>query len=292
MSNRAFGICLGLKNKETKIPEYKMLPDFWSASRAARKGGLKVVERHGNPGTPKGRVRGGLISQQRRKKYPEFYRKCNLKKDISRPGNSTELAEFIGIILGDGGIGSDYQVVVTVHKENGRQYIGFICSLIKNLFKLTPAVYCLQSPKSKKVVRITISSSNLVDFLLARGLKKGNKVKNQVGVPIWIKKNKKFSKSCLRGLIDTDGCVYGHRHNSHGYNHYNIGLAFTNKSIPLLDFVYNTLEIYNFSPKKQGGSSVRLYRKHEVLRYYQEIGFSNSYHSKRLKNFLNLKKKL
>lgn len=291
ISENAFKKCLKLSKNKIDIPRYKVLPDFWSIEKAARKGGLVVAQKYGGPGTPKGRKRGGLVSQRRRRLYPERYQQCNIRKRIIKPSNIPLLAEFFGIVLGDGGINSDHQVVITVHRKDGKEYTSFICDLAKRLFSLVPAVYRYRSLKSKNVVGITISSIALVEFLLSKGLKKGNKVRQQVNVPSWIKKDPELSRGCLRGLIDTDGCVYGHRHVSHGCKCYNIGLQFSNRSVPLLFFVKQTLSAFNFSPKHHG-HGIYLFRESEVCRYAKEVGFSNPYHFKRLQIFLNRKSNL
>ncbi|MFH1968633.1 MAG: LAGLIDADG family homing endonuclease [bacterium] len=288
ISEEAFKFFLKLSIGKVKVPQYKVLPDFWSTFKAGRKGGLVVAEKYGGPGTPAGRRKGGIASQKRRRERPELYPNCNLPKIISRPKNSNALAEFFGIMLGDGGIGSYAQARITLHKKDSKEYILIVCGLIKYLFKLRPVVYLYNRGSCKNVAIITISSTSFIDFLINKGLEKGNKVKQQVDVPDWIKVNKSFSKHCLRGLIDTDGCVYIHKHRSNGCNCLNIGLNFSNKSTPLLKFVYNTLEEFKFHPKifKNG---VNLYRESEVLRYEKEVGFTNIYHMNRLKKIIKQK---
>jgi len=285
---KVFKKCIKTTKGKVKIPSYKVLPDFWSVKKAARIGGLVVAERYGNPGTPEGRRKGGLISQQRRKLHPELYQHCNLRKNILKPQNTTELAEFLGIVLGDGGINSDYQVVITLHKENDKRYISFVCKLIKKLFGIKAVVYNYRSLRSQKVAGVTISSAAVVEFLLRKGLKKGNKIKQQVGVSSWIKNKIEFSKSCLRGLIDTDGGVYYHKHRAHGYDCFNIGLQFTSKSAPILEFVHIAFEYLGFTPKLNK-KSVSLYREQEVYRYAKEIGFHNPYQVERLNKFSKAK---
>ena len=191
-------------------------------------------------------------------------------------------------MLGDGGINSDTQAIITLHKKDAKDYIVFVCNLIKRLFSIKAAVYHPHSEKQKNVASITISSTSLVDFLISKGLKKGNKVTHQVGVPDWIISDKIFCRACLRGLIDTDGCVYSHKHKSHGINYFNLGLNFSNKSVPLLEFVFDTLINLNFHPKIFS-KGVNLYREPEVLRYVKEVGFNNSYHKDRFKSFLKKK---
>ena len=257
LPEKVFKKCIKLTEEKIETPSYRILPDFWSVRKAGRKGGLKMFEKYGVLGTLKSRRRGGLVSQQKRRLFPELYKNCNLRKNISKPKNSTALAEFVGIILGDGSIKNN-QAVITLHKKDSRHYILFVCNMIKRLFSINPAVYYAQSNKHKNVADITVSSISFIDFLISKGLKKGHKVKQQVGVPRWIKINKNFSRYCIRGLIDTDGCVYLHNHKSNGHDCFNIGLNFSNKSTPLLKFMYGTLTNLNFHPKifRNGGKSL------------------------------------
>jgi len=288
LPENVFKKCIKLTKEKIEAPPCKVLPDFWSVKKAGRKSWNTLVKRYG--GVPIEICRkGGLAFAEKRRLYPELYQHCYIgkRKNILIPSESTELAEFLGIILGDGGI-SDNQVIISLNKENDKSYVFFIFDLIKNLFKINPSVYHYHTFGHKNNVTVTISSRNVVDFLLSKGLKKGNKVKQQAGVPPWIKDSVPFSKSCLRGLIDTDGCIYSHRHTSHGYQHFNIGLNFSNKSTPLLIFVKDILISLGFNAKI-GKRNVNLYREMEVNRYAKEIGFSNPYHRERLEKFLKIK---
>jgi len=38
--------------------------------------------------------------------------------------------------------------------------------------------------------------------------KGGSKYEQKVSIPYWIKRNKQYSKECLRGLFETDGSIY------------------------------------------------------------------------------------
>lgn len=281
--------CLELTKGKVKVPKYELLSDFWHISEAARKGALVRFEKYGPVGTPEGRKKGGRVSQERRLLYPELYPHCNIRKVISEPKESAALAEFFGIMLGDGGINKvRSQAIITLHKEDSKEYIPMVVEMINNLFLIEPAIYYYQDGNRKNVANITVSSNSFVDFLIEKGLKKGNKVKQQVDVPEWIKKNGDFSIACLRGLIDTDGCIYSHNHKVLGHDYFNIGINFSNKSTPLLNFVYTTLANLNFNPKvfKNG---VNLYRKSEVIRYSKEIQFRNPYYQNRLNYFLEKK---
>lgn len=283
---KVFDRCLLLSKESVQIPLYEIVSDFWSAKKFAKKGGLARSKIYGSPGTVDGRKKGGLISQKRRRLHPELFKHCNIRKEIIKPKNSNYLAELFGIILGDGGINSNHQVVITLNSENDKQYSLFVSRLIKKIFGLKPFFYKYHSPSCKKVVGVTINSTAVVEFLLKRGLLKGSKVKHQIDVPNWIKNKATFSKSCLRGLMDTDGGVYYHRHISNGCKCLNIGLCFSNKSLPLLSFVKDVLSANKFNPKlSSNGNNIFLYRKSEVVRYTKKIGFSNPYHLKRIREF-------
>lgn len=290
MSEAALKELIKISRKEMVVPSFKILPDYWSTEKAAKRGGRATAGKHGGPGTMEGRRKGGKESQLKRKLFPELYQNCNLRKIIKIPHKSSELAEFFGIFLGDGGISNASQITITFNKKNDRGYSCKVKKIIKNLFGIIPAIYKLSSSKSENVIRLVVSSANLVDFLEKNGIRKGNKVRNQVDVPPWIKKNLEFSKSCLRGLVDTDGGVYYHRHISNGCKSLNIGLCFTNKSVPLLNFVKKTLERLNFNPKvSSGGYNIFLYREPEVLRYEKEIDFRNSYQKERIMKYSKMK---
>lgn len=282
-----FKFFLKLTKGKIVIPSYKVLPDFWSVKKAGKKGGLGRFKKYGSLGTKESRSKGGVVSQQKRTLFPELYKHCNLRKIILKPEDSILLAEFVGIVLGDGSI-SNTQVNICLHKENDRRYISRVCGIIRKLFSIDPAIYYTDYGSHKNVADITISSTSFIDFLKSKGLKMGNKVKQQVDVPGWIRADDDFSKYCLRGLIDTDGCVYLHKHKSGGHDCLNIGLNFSNKSTPLLEFVYKTLKNSNFHPKIFA-NGVNLYREEEVCRYAKEIKFQNLHHEYKVKEFLNKK---
>lgn len=286
LPEKVFKKCIKLVGERIKVPSYNILPDFWHIPKAAKKGGLVRFQRYGNLGTPEGRKKGGKISQENRRLHPELYQHCNLRKIVHKPNNSKKLAEFFGIILGDGRISSG-QVGVALNSIDAKEYKYFVANFFKELFKITPFIY---KYKNANCVEVIASGVDLVEFLLTKGLKIGNKVKHQIDVPVWIKKHPEFAKYCLRGLVDTDGCVYSHDHKCNSDKYFNIGLEFSNRSVPLLNFVNNTLSDLDFHPKFSR-KGVNLYRESEVCRYAKEISFDNVHHSNRLNRFLEMKSK-
>lgn len=200
-------------------------------------------------------------------------------KAVYKPRRSWELSEFIGIMMGDGGI-SAYQATITLHHEDDQEYTSFVTKLIRRLFKITPSVYHL--PK-KSVNNIVVSRKELVEYLHALGLPVGNKVKQQFDIPEWIKRNQKFSIACLRGLIDTDGSIFTHRYKAKGKLYSYKKLSFTSASTPLLQSVHNLLRELGFHPRL-GTRDVRLENTADMRLYFSIVGSHNPKHLRRYEN--------
>ena len=188
---------------------------------------------------------------------------------------SKELAEFVGILLGDGHIGRE-QWSITLNSIADIDYVNFVGKLINSLFGFKPGIY-----KRKHMNAIVISGSgiNSIKYLQSIGLIIGDKVKQQVGVPSWIYQNQAYRISCLRGLMDTDGGIFMHRYKVNGKEYIYRKLCFVNRSIPLLNFVYETFKKLNFHPKiimKVENKRVWLYNQAEAEKYLEFVNTHNS----------------
>lgn len=247
-------------------PVEQQLTNYWYVPRAAQLGGQRTYELYGALGTPAGRRLGGLRSMQMRQQRGD---KLATAKEISHPQPSENLAEFIGIVLGDGGT-TPFQVTISLHREDDKLYVNYVGKLIEELFHVTPSFSFREA-----VCSIVISRVKLVTFLKTMGLPIGSKVKHQVGVPNWILTNNSYSRACIRGLIDTDGCFYVDRHRYKEKLYLNPGLNFTNRSLPLLRFCKIKLEGFGFTPRQTSKFSIALRKEAEIARYLKEIGTSN-----------------
>lgn len=255
------------------LPEHKnVLAKRWVDSKisACKKGGLSRFVQHGSPGTLVGRRKGG-------KKSLENMRKKGivpLPKTFRLPSQlSSELAEFVGILLGDGCI-TRRQVQISLNKKADRLYVPHVADLSHKLFGRKPN---LIHRENYNVSIIYYSGVNLVNYLLSIGMQVGSKVKQQVGVPDWIKSSEEYDKSCLRGLVDTDGGIFLHKYKVNSKNYVYKKLSFTNRSIPLIDFVRATLKKYGLNPKvtKMESKRVWLYNSSEVEKYLKIVGSNN-----------------
>ena len=255
------------------------LPEFWSASKAATVRNLRWNAVHGNPATPEGRRKGGLVSQQRRREEPGRYAgsRVRLRNAITVPPDGEELAEFIGIVLGDGTI-SRHQVRIALNRAADREYAAHVAGLARRLFGIRVAT---SEPEGENVIYLTMTGTNLVELLLAKGLCRGNKIKQQVDIPEWIRVRGDLARACVRGLVDTDGSIYYHSHFVRGRHYRNVGLSFTSYSLPLLRSVHEILCGIRLPAKCDGRRHVSLHSRAGIERYLKEVGTSNPKHARR-----------
>ena len=203
-----------------------------------------------------------------------------------------DLAEFFGIMFGDGNCyelkkKGEYQVRIVGHKEDEVEYMTkYIPELMEKLFFIKPSIYF--GKKTKSIV-VSKQSKDLLYTLLHFGLKIGNKKTNGVIVPKWILKNKQYLKRFTRGLIDTDGSVCPKTK-----NHKTPTIWFSSASPTIRESLDKAFKIlgYNVSVwaarKDQDCRQCSIGRSSEVLKYYNEIGFSNSKHIVRFQNFFTV----
>lgn len=265
-----------LSNKfNIKLPEdINIAQERWSKHRSKMgiKGGIARYKKYGSPGTPEGRKKGG-----------EKAIKMMWAKGIFSPPKiyhfsqkySKNLAEIVGILLGDGGI-TKQQTCITLNSLADKDYILYVANIGYKLFGVKPKIL---KRKDCNATAIYWNGIMLVKNLVNVGLKIGNKVKQQVDVPEWIKSNKKFKIECLRGLMDTDGGVFIHKYKVNNKYYYYKKVCFTNRSVPLLKFVFNTLTEIGFKPKiilKVENKKVWLYNKDETIRYLELVGSHNT----------------
>lgn len=125
------------------------------------------------------------------------------------------LSELTGIILGDGYIQmtnrnrddrtvTANRLVITLHEEEDLLRERSI-EMIKEIFNREPTLISL---KGQATIQIILHSKEIMETLIEEGLQPGDKVENQISVPSWILKDEELEKKCLKGLIDTDGCIY------------------------------------------------------------------------------------
>lgn len=236
----------------------------------AKRGGRARFKKYGPFGTSEGRRLGGMRGMETLRKL----HKAPPLKIFSIPPPSSSLAEFVGIMLGDGHVG-DKQWSITLNATKDKGYAQYCFLLIEDLFHFQPKIF------NRSVCHVLIlygGGKDFIKYLRSLGLTAKNKVREQINVPQWIINNSDYSIACLRGLIDTDGGIFKHNYLVNKKRYGYTKLCFTNRSIPLLHFVYETLSVYKMTPKlieKVANKKVWLYNQQEVTRYLSLIGTHN-----------------
>jgi hypothetical protein len=257
------------KKSGVKIPDkVEIRPAFWSVKKAATRGGKATIKKYGKIGNDEARRR--INWRKWWETQGRFLEKFPTRqKEVHLPGKSKKLAEFVGILIGDGGI-SEYQVTVTLNRVTDKKYADFVQKLIMDLFRVEASKVYRQS-----VVNVQVSRKKLVNYLIKLGLKKGNKIKQKVDIPSWIKNKPEYALACVRGLVDTDGSFYPHRYMSKNKRYSYIKIGFTSRSEPLIKSVKRILEDSGLHPKINSRGDIRISSIEEVKSYYTIIGSSN-----------------
>jgi len=209
-------------------------------------------------------------------------------KKIKFPKISKELAEEIGIHIGDGSMGIysrtyhyDYTVCGGIDDYN--YLVDFVRPLIEKLYGLTP---CKQTTKKGKSFDLVYCSKELILWKKKLGLPVGQK--NQIKIPEIIL-NSPFIFDCLRGIFDTDGMILFKKRNKD--LHYYPVVKLYCKSKPLIEqieVILKSIEIipnvqYDVRQNDKRGFTCITHQLHingvnNVEKFMERIGFSNIKH--------------
>lgn len=241
-------------------------------ARAGRKGAQAVMKKFGRvPVNERERLLSWRSWWQREGRYITWQH--SQPQIIRTPARSKRLAEFIGIMLGDGGM-SKYQLTVSLNRITDADYSRFVIGLMKELFGATVSV----SETRRALVRtMYVSSIRAVAFCQRNGLTVGDKIRNGAAPPSWITASLSYSAVCLRGMVDTDGSFFAERHVIRGRMYEYRRMHFVSASSKLRLFAFETLSRLGFHPRLRN-RHVTLEKPDEVVRYLRVVGTSNPKH--------------
>ena len=142
-----------------------------------------------------GQTKGGEIGGKSHKSI--------IKVNIKEPILSNKLAEFIGILLGDGSLSeSQYDCSFVLNRTYDAPYMKYVSNLIFNLFEVKCHFYQFKA----NAVRMTIYSKRLFEFLVnILQISYGSQDKF---IPPYLLEDESLVKEVLRGIFDTDGSIY------------------------------------------------------------------------------------
>jgi hypothetical protein len=138
-------------------------------------------------------------------------------KVFEEPKITKEVAEEIGIHIGDGSMGiykstGHYDYTISFGLEDEPYLSGYIIPMIKRIYGMTPY---FQRVKKDKTIMLKYVSKKLIIWKQKLGIKPGPK--DSIVIPDIIIKSG-FVLRCIRGLFDTDGSIsFKKRHKDHHY---------------------------------------------------------------------------
>ncbi len=193
----------------------------------------------------------------------EKFTKLNLEK-------SKELAELIGIILGDGEIMRDGTIRISFDPKKDVNFLKRrVFFLIKNILN--------NKIGFESYKRIALGNIAFVRYLQYINLNPGSKFEHNWEIPKWCFDKQEYISAVIRGLFDTDG-YFGYLQSS---TELMFG-RFSDKCNLLVKSIEKCLDYFNLKYKtqhtKDGRFRIRMHSKKDVLKFFKLIGSSNIKH--------------
>lgn len=241
-------------------------------------GALKRYALYGELATREGRIKGGYNSVKSHKALKTSFQ---LEVIYQIPHKSALLAEFIGIVIGDGHI-SHSQISIYLNSIDDSDYILYVRRLIHELYSYKASI---SIHNTKKLASIRLSSTLIVKSMTQHNLLPGNKLANKVSIPDWIIENRKYLISTLRGLFDTDGSIYQDKHTFKSKLYCYINVAYSIYNETLYKQVYELLIKLGFHPTTSTPRNILIRIADEVDLFFSIIQPANKKHLIRYKRF-------
>ena len=212
--------------------------------------------------------------------------------------NDELIAEFIGMMLGDGNFGiylskagnkikKQHRIKITLDSRN-KQYVNYTENMFKKVLNVEPRVYYKNGENYKRkenAVDIATFRKDSFFYLL-----------NDIGLitsPKWgrMKIPEGYNKGklglfVLKGLFDTDGCVTIYKNNGIVYPRIEIRLS----PCPAQEQINHILDEFEFNYKVQnlerGKTKIRLSGKKELEKWFKLVGSASSVNIDRAKQFM------
>lgn len=196
---------------------------------------------------------------------------------------SEELAELIGVVLGDGNIWirekSHYYLTIAGDIVKDKKYLTqYVSDLIEKLFNIKPKV---RYHYKNNEIFIYIGSKDVVYTLIHYGLKAGNKKKNNAGIPKWIFNNRKFLARCIRGLMDTDGCVCPITGRDYPYFWFSSSIDNLRKDFSKAMEIF-MIKTSSWNMRKNHAPEIYIASREMISKYMEIISFKNERHLNKL----------
>jgi intein/homing endonuclease len=188
---------------------------------------------------------------------------------------TTEFAELVGIMFGDGCLsrsGNKYTIYISGHKIND---LGYHSKITKKLFKIIfDKDVNIKFRNEENTLFIRFRDKEIFNRFKSFGVPIGKKY-DQLKIPALVKKEI-FFKAFLRGIFDTDGCIILSK--QHRSIPYYPRIEITSKSKKFLNEILLKLKRMNFYgsiSNKGRGYRLELSGFKNISDWYENIGSSH-----------------
>lgn len=195
-----------------------------------------------------------------------------------------KLAEFVGIMLGDGYINypKHPRIKIALNSIVDKEYFVFVHDLLKDLFNTKVIIEHRKNENTsnlymfeRKVIRLIINGV---------GLRPSPKWERAI-IPQWVFENK-LENYVLRSCFDTDGCVVITNNNGTRYPRLEMKVSPTPMQKQFINFLRESGFNFGAYPIGRGKVRIQLNGKSELKKWNELIGFSNPKHQRKCDSFL------
>jgi len=204
---------------------------------------------------------------------------------------SKELCEFIGAFIGDGytnKYNKRYLVELTGDKNLDIDY--FTNILAKNICSILGINWSSTNHTNKNALRVFFHSKLLFKLLTERFKFPVGKKCYTVKIPEEIlTAEEKFLYATIRGIFDTDGCVFFCQRKIYKkpYPRVTLQIASEPLYLQLSKFLAKEFSLYCYANRGKRKYVIDIYGHAQLEKWINLIGFSNKRHLDRIKEFRN-----
>ncbi len=207
-----------------------------------------------------------------------------------------DLCEIAGAVMGDGNLwtdGSRYRIEMTGDSSNDKDYFLYLRRKMHHLFDKEPYPIRVRHFNGHNWITLRLQPESAFNNLTELGIPHGSGKARKIMIPKTImEKGWKYSKWTVRGLWDTDGTVFFSKktYSTRSYP----TLELTTMSEKLAMQLEELLNSKGFRAHTRGDATtknryrVAIYGKPMLIKWMNEIGFSNKKHLAKFKAYKRL----
>jgi len=188
-----------------------------------------------------------------------------------------DFAEFVGIVIGDGNLYDKGPTYVEICGDPVLDF-DFMSSLRSRLerFGFRPKMTIREGG-----LRLRINNKKLVEDLKNIGMPSGREKCTESKIPKIFLKEWSLTKKCIRGVFDTDGCIFYDKRRIYRTPYVRICLHMKNRK--LLKQIQKILATKSIEARiNTDGYNLSINGRTQVNKFLKNIGFSNKRHIERV----------